>query len=138
MLSTTIFAIMEIKDRIQEIAQPNPGAFAKKAGISDQLMRKYLKGSEPGADKIKKIAEAAGVNEKWLLSGKGEKYNRMEAGKHIRGETDSQTPVEVELQNQIILLERIIASKDSEIEALKRQIAMLEGGKTNIPKVGHG
>lgn len=42
-------------------------AFAKKVGVSDALMRKYLAGSQPGIDNLVKIATAAGVSVDWLL-----------------------------------------------------------------------
>ena len=47
-------------------------AFSKKCGFSDSLLRKYLEGSIPGADKLVAIADAAGVSVEWLATGRGE------------------------------------------------------------------
>lgn len=46
-------------------------AFAKKCGFSDSLLRKYLEGSIPGADKLVLIADAGGVSVEWLATGRG-------------------------------------------------------------------
>lgn len=43
--------------------------FAKKSGISDSLIRKYLSGSLPGMDKLIALAEAGGVRVGWLATG---------------------------------------------------------------------
>ncbi len=41
-------------------------AFAKKAGVSDTMLRKYLSGSSPGLDNLLLIADAGGVTLDWL------------------------------------------------------------------------
>lgn len=46
-------------------------AFAQKCGFSDSLLRKYLAGSIPGADKLVAIARAGGVSVDWLATGEG-------------------------------------------------------------------
>lgn len=46
-------------------------AFALKCEIADSLMRKYLAGSMPGADKLVRIARANNVNIEWLATGEG-------------------------------------------------------------------
>lgn len=53
---------------------------ARVAGISDPLLRAYLKGSKPGADKLSRLSVALGVNLDWLASGTGE----MLAGTALR------------------------------------------------------
>lgn len=60
----------ELTERIASLAGKNEAQFAKKAKISDQAFRKYLKGSVPGGENIKKIAEAGNVSTDWLLTGK--------------------------------------------------------------------
>jgi len=59
----------ELTQRIVRLAGKNPAEFAKKVGCSDQLMRKYLKGSMPGADKIPQIANAGNISVNYLLTG---------------------------------------------------------------------
>lgn len=54
-------------------------AFAKRSGIGDSTLRKYLDGSEPGMDKLSRIAEAADVSLDWLIAGRGD----MKAGSNL-------------------------------------------------------
>lgn len=44
-------------------------SFAKKCGVSDSLVRKYLGGSLPGLDKLLLLAKAAEVRVGWLATG---------------------------------------------------------------------
>ncbi|MGD9476106.1 S24 family peptidase [Shinella sp. G-2] len=46
-------------------------AFAKKSGVGDSTLRRYLEGSMPGLDKLQAIAEAANVTLDWLVSERG-------------------------------------------------------------------
>ena len=47
-------------------------AFAKKCGLSESVLRKYLAGeSVPGADKLVDIAREASVSLEWLATGRG-------------------------------------------------------------------
>jgi phage repressor protein C with HTH and peptisase S24 domain len=46
-------------------------SFATKCGVSDNLIRKYLKGSLPGVDKLVTMAKTAGVTVEWLATGEG-------------------------------------------------------------------
>lgn len=55
--------------RIRELCGDNPAAFARKAGIGDPLMRKYLKGSIPRADNVVRMAAAGRKSCDWLLTG---------------------------------------------------------------------
>ena len=63
--------------RIQQLAGENEAAFAKKAGISDQAFRKYLKGTIPGGENILKISRAGNCSTDWLLTGEKQKNNFM-------------------------------------------------------------
>lgn len=45
--------------------------FAAKCGLSESVLRKYLHGSEPGLEKVVRIARAAGVPVDWLATGEG-------------------------------------------------------------------
>lgn len=56
--------------RLNDIAKPNPYAFAKAAGLSDQKFRKYLVGTIPGSDALSQIARTAKVSMDWLVDGK--------------------------------------------------------------------
>ncbi len=49
-------------------------AFAKKSGITESLLRKYLAGaSQPGMDKLATIAQATGTRLDWLVLGEGQR-----------------------------------------------------------------
>lgn len=54
--------------------------FARRCGIGESLMRKYLAGSVPGSDKADRIARAAGVRLEWLLSGEPPKLVLRQEG----------------------------------------------------------
>lgn len=45
--------------------------FARRCGIGESLLRKYVAGSRPGADKVAQIAAANSVSVDWLASGRG-------------------------------------------------------------------
>lgn len=49
-----------------------PAEFARKCGIRESLLRKYLAGSMPGADKAAQIASRNGVTLDWLVTGEGD------------------------------------------------------------------
>ena len=46
-------------------------ALASAAGVSDTSIHLWLRGSEPGRDKLVRLTEAAGVSLEWLLRGHG-------------------------------------------------------------------
>ncbi|NJK63114.1 MAG: helix-turn-helix transcriptional regulator [Synechococcaceae cyanobacterium SM2_3_1] len=48
--------------------------FAKRIGVPDSTMRKYLNGHQPTADRLVTIAEATGISLQWLLTGEGPQY----------------------------------------------------------------
>lgn len=73
------------------LAGTNIHAFAKKSGIGDSTLRRYLEGSMPGLDKLQAIAEAANVTLDWLVSERGP----MRLEEDFRG-----GPVSLSLQEQ--------------------------------------
>ena len=53
-------------------------SFAIKCGITESLMRNYVNGhSQPGFDKVGKIAEASGVSIDWIATGEGPMYREQ-------------------------------------------------------------
>jgi phage repressor protein C with HTH and peptisase S24 domain len=48
-------------------------SFASRCGFGESLLRKYLNGTTPGADKLVMMAKAANVSIEWLTTGKEEK-----------------------------------------------------------------
>ena len=60
--------------------------FAREAGLSDSLMRKYLNGSYPGLDRLVRLAEAGGVSVQWLATGREEGFPETAHLKAIDGQ----------------------------------------------------
>lgn len=64
-----------LKDRIEDlIGDQSVRAYAAQVGVSDTMVRKYLKGGVPGLDVAVRICENSGVNLQWFATGEGEKY----------------------------------------------------------------
>lgn len=55
----------------QLIGENSVNSFGKKCEIGESTLRQYLKGGQPGLDKLIAIAEAGGVNIEWLATGEG-------------------------------------------------------------------
>lgn len=64
---------MSFSERLKiALKSESVNSFAKKAGISESVVRKYLEGgSLPSIDKAVKIADAANVSVAWLVAGEG-------------------------------------------------------------------
>lgn len=61
----------ELVKRMRElIADDSVSAFARRCGIGESVLRSYLAGSVPSADRLAAIAEARGVTTDWLISGR--------------------------------------------------------------------
>lgn len=68
----------ELKDRLAEvIGDESQASFGRRCGIGESLLRKYLAGTQPGADKLQALAEAGGVNIEWLVTGRGPKKGNL-------------------------------------------------------------
>jgi len=64
----------EFSDRLKELIGPNSAnSFARKVGLGESLLRKYLSGTTPSIDNALKIAKGADVSFMWLASGEGPK-----------------------------------------------------------------
>lgn len=60
--------------------------FAREAGLSDSLMRKYLNGSYPGLDRLVRLAEAGGVSVQWLATGQETGFPEVATPRAIDGQ----------------------------------------------------
>lgn len=59
-----------IKHRLMFIiGEESVSGFARRAGISESVLRKYVTGSNPGADNLLKIARASGCTIDWIVTG---------------------------------------------------------------------
>lgn len=63
-------------------------SFAKRCGVPEATMRNYFKGRFPGADKALQIADIAGVDFEWLISGRGSKTGLVQSQMQIMGDKD--------------------------------------------------
>jgi len=60
------------------VAESTVSAFARKVGLSESLIRKYLKGSEPSLSRADQIARKVNVSLEWLATGCGYQYRQAE------------------------------------------------------------
>lgn len=66
-------------DRLRELIGVQPvSGFARKVGLSEGLIRKYLSGSEPSLSKANQIARSANCSLEWLATGAGFRFGRAE------------------------------------------------------------
>ncbi|ELC7281013.1 helix-turn-helix domain-containing protein [Aeromonas veronii] len=66
-------------ERLQSlIGEMSVSAFARKVGLSEALIRKYLKGAEPGLTRANQIAMGANCSLEWLATGCGYLYRQAE------------------------------------------------------------
>lgn len=66
-------------ERLQSlIGEGSISAFARKVGLSEALIRKYLKGAEPGVARANQIAMGANCSLEWLATGCGYLYRQAE------------------------------------------------------------
>lgn len=70
---------MTFSDRLQElIGDSTVSEFARRVGLGESLIRKYLKGSEPTLSRARQIAEATHCSLEWLASGEGDPYHQAD------------------------------------------------------------
>ncbi|MCW8332373.1 XRE family transcriptional regulator [Vibrio paucivorans] len=70
---------MSFAARLKElIGEESISGFARRVDLSEALIRKYLKGSEPSLAKANQIALRANCSLEWLATGCGYLYRRAE------------------------------------------------------------
>ena len=70
----------------QIIGERSVHRFAREAGLSDSLMRKYLNGSYPGLDRLVRLAAAGGVSVQWLATGQQTGFPEIATPRAIDGQ----------------------------------------------------
>ncbi len=60
------------------VAESSVSAFARKVGLSESLIRKYLNGTEPSLSRADLIARRVNVSLEWLATGCGYQYRQAE------------------------------------------------------------
>lgn len=64
----------DIASRIREVMdQESQASFARRCGVSEGAIRKYLLGASPSTENLIAMASAANVNIEWLATGRGVK-----------------------------------------------------------------
>lgn len=116
-------------DRLRKaIGEESANSFARRAGLGESLVRKYLAGSAPGIDKVAAIAAAANVRLEWLINGAGP----------MRGDEPAlPAEVNVEILTQIIAATSdFLASSSAEMSPADRArlIAVLYSHFSGIDK----
>lgn len=77
--NSTIEDAQTFAERLRQlIGDASVSAFARKVGLSESLIRKYLKGSEPSLPRADQIARLANVSLEWLATGCGYQYRQAE------------------------------------------------------------
>ncbi|NOI65212.1 helix-turn-helix transcriptional regulator [Vibrio sp. 99-8-1] len=70
---------MSFSQRLKElIGEESVSGFARRVDMSEALIRKYLKGSEPSLSKANQIAMKANCSLEWLATGCGYLYRQVE------------------------------------------------------------
>lgn len=70
---------MSFSERLKSlIGEESISGFARRVDISEALIRKYLKGSEPSLSKANQIAMRANCSLEWLATGCGYLYRQAE------------------------------------------------------------
>lgn len=92
MVQTTFAQRIEIA-----LSGEKPGSFAKRTGIGDSTIRRYLAGTMPGVDKLLELATALDVTLDWLAA---------ERGPMRPGQTFSQVPGPDSLPEGSVLVPR--------------------------------
>ncbi len=69
------------QERLQRLVQiaGSANALAKRSGISQSGIQRYLKGGEPTRKMLITLAECTGVSLLWLLTGQGNEFARQDA-----------------------------------------------------------
>ncbi|MFM5464103.1 helix-turn-helix domain-containing protein [Aeromonas simiae] len=103
----------------QLIGAGSVSAFARKVGLSEALIRKYLKGAEPSLTKANQIAMGANCSLEWLATGCGYLYRQAEV-------VDREA-----LQGALALLAEQGMALDHEPESLVRLLAFYQFLRTH-------
>lgn len=78
-MSTTTGSGNSLAERIRQVVAESGmdgKAFAEVAAIPYPSLRDYMRGTQPGADALRKICVASGASADWLLTGEGPEYAR--------------------------------------------------------------
>ncbi|MEY4413430.1 MAG: hypothetical protein RIQ53_723 [Pseudomonadota bacterium] len=64
----------DVATRLREVMGDEPhAAFARRCGVGETTLRKYLAGADPSTSRLVAMADAARVNLEWLATGRGPK-----------------------------------------------------------------
>lgn len=88
--------VASFSERLRSVIDGSRNAFAKRCGLPESSIRQYLDGTVPRAEKAILLADAAGVELRWLITGEGPKY-RADAKETVAPAAAPALPLDEEL-----------------------------------------
>lgn len=120
----------------QLMEKQSVSAFARKVGLSESLLRKYLKGSEPSLAKANQIAQRANCSLEWLATGCGYQYRKAEvvdmAALELAIEITLASLDEAELSVNNHKLMKLIIANYQYLRSTKKQDGYLDKGAARL------
>lgn len=121
--------VSNIEDRIKEVRKDfnlTQTEFGKKLGIAGNTVTTYETGVRTPSDAIYiSICREFNVNEEWLRTGVGEKYNDTTTTDYLYGKAMKKNN-----DFQIRLLNAILQLDDNELETIENIVEKLQKNKT--------
>lgn len=101
----------DVPRRLREVIGDEPqAAFARRCGIGETTLRKYLDGADPSTSRLVAIADTTNISVEWLATGRGEK------ARNARSQAD---PVQFDDMDR---LARTIAACEEGLRAIHRTL----------------
>ncbi len=127
---------MSFADRLEElIGQESVSGFARRVELSEALIRKYLKGSEPSLAKANQIAMKANCSLEWLATGCGYLYRQAEVVDMDAYQLAYDTVIGTRLAKKDIFQHRKLITAYQYLRATKKSDGIL--GRIRYEKTTH-
>ncbi|USD63702.1 helix-turn-helix transcriptional regulator [Vibrio sp. SCSIO 43140] len=118
---------MSFAERLKElIGQESVSGFARRVDLSEALIRKYLKGSEPSLAKANQIAMKANCSLEWLATGCGYLYRQAEVVDMLAYQLAHETVLGTTLGQDEILTHRKLITAYQYLRATKKNDGHLD------------
>lgn len=118
---------MSFAERLKElIGQESVSGFARRVDLSEALIRKYLKGSEPSLAKANQIAMKANCSLEWLATGCGYLYRQAEVVDMPAYQLAHETVLGIPLAPEEILTHRKLITAYQYLRATKKNDGHLD------------
>ena len=110
--------------RLREVigAEPNV-VFARRCGIGETTLRKYLDGADPSTSRLVAIADVANVSVEWLATGRGSKQRAATRAPVVFDDLDRLTRTIAAVQEGLQAIGRtLLPDKYAELVAAAYQL----------------